>query len=92
MQETYTWFPLSTCLPLLQRHRYACFSHPEHSLVDPPNEGGECPNSCLNGVMLNRSEDDDIELALFSEEDLDEIRVVTRSSQSEIVLVPTNAS
>lgn len=42
--------------------------------------------------MLNRSEDDDIELALFGEEDLDEIRVVTWSSQSEIDLVPTNAS
>ncbi|THH12257.1 hypothetical protein EW145_g155 [Phellinidium pouzarii] len=33
--EEYTWYPLKACLPLLDANRYACFSHPEHSLKDP---------------------------------------------------------
>jgi len=31
-QETYAWFPLKACVPLLDRYRYACFSKPEHSI------------------------------------------------------------
>ncbi|KAL5488046.1 ATE1 [Sanghuangporus weigelae] len=30
--EEYTWYPLKDCIPLLNENRYACFSHPEHSL------------------------------------------------------------
>ncbi|KDR83855.1 hypothetical protein GALMADRAFT_236300 [Galerina marginata CBS 339.88] len=32
--ETYDWFPLETCVPLLEKHRYACFSQPDQSSND----------------------------------------------------------
>ncbi|KXN83722.1 Arginyl-tRNA--protein transferase 1 [Leucoagaricus sp. SymC.cos] len=35
--ESYDWFPLETCKPLLDQNRYACFSKPEESISgDPP--------------------------------------------------------
>ncbi|KAF8222772.1 hypothetical protein L208DRAFT_1426287 [Tricholoma matsutake] len=37
--ETYAWFPLSTCLPLLDKYRYACFQNPDHFMnVFPEDE------------------------------------------------------
>ncbi|GLB33700.1 putative ATE1 [Lyophyllum shimeji] len=36
--ETYDWFPLPSCLPLLEANRYAVFSHPERSLNGFPDE------------------------------------------------------
>lgn len=33
-QETYEWYPLQSCIPLLEKHRYACFSNPSHSSND----------------------------------------------------------
>ncbi|KDQ64886.1 hypothetical protein JAAARDRAFT_241032 [Jaapia argillacea MUCL 33604] len=36
--EDYTWHPLETCVPLLEKYRYACFSHPEHSLEGAPRD------------------------------------------------------
>ncbi|KAL1681640.1 arginine-tRNA-protein transferase [Schizophyllum commune] len=30
--ETYEWYPIEQCKKLLDNHRYACFSHPEHSI------------------------------------------------------------
>ncbi|KAJ8698178.1 Arginyl-tRNA--protein transferase 1 [Pleurotus ostreatus] len=36
--ETYEWYPLETCVKLLSKNRYACFSSPEHSISDPPPE------------------------------------------------------
>ncbi|KAF9469094.1 arginine-tRNA-protein transferase [Collybia nuda] len=35
--ETYEWFPLTTCVMGLEMYRYACFSHPEHSVTDLPS-------------------------------------------------------
>lgn len=32
--ETYEWFPLASCIPILQKHRYACFSEASHSVID----------------------------------------------------------
>ncbi|KAF5322217.1 hypothetical protein D9619_000501 [Psilocybe cf. subviscida] len=29
--ETYEWFPLGTCIPIMEKNRYACFSTPSHS-------------------------------------------------------------
>ncbi|KAI0091932.1 arginine-tRNA-protein transferase [Irpex rosettiformis] len=38
--EDYSWHPLEECVPLLEKNRYACFAHPEHSIegdyVGPP--------------------------------------------------------
>ncbi|KAJ6516014.1 arginine-tRNA-protein transferase [Mycena sanguinolenta] len=57
--ETYEWFPLETCVPLLEKYRYACFSHPDHSsaeradtltMVDPP----EPSDDLLSKVLLVR--------------------------------------
>ncbi|KAF8665813.1 hypothetical protein AX16_000256 [Volvariella volvacea WC 439] len=31
--ETYAWYPLDDCKKLLDQHRYACFSSPEHSMT-----------------------------------------------------------
>ena len=33
-QETYEWHRLQSCLPLLEKNRYACFSDPSHSNND----------------------------------------------------------
>jgi arginine-tRNA-protein transferase len=34
--EDFTWHPLPACERELERFRYACFTHPEHSLEGPP--------------------------------------------------------
>jgi len=34
--EDFTWHPLPACQRELERFRYACFTHPEHSLEGPP--------------------------------------------------------
>jgi len=34
--ETCAWFPLSTCLPLLDEYRYACFQNPDNSMRGIP--------------------------------------------------------
>ncbi|KAJ7068156.1 arginine-tRNA-protein transferase [Mycena amicta] len=34
--ETFEWFPLTTCTPLLEKYRYACFSNPQHSTNKDP--------------------------------------------------------
>lgn len=40
-QEDFTWHPLKSCVELLDKHRYAVFSQPDHSLAgtDDPGEG-----------------------------------------------------
>jgi arginine-tRNA-protein transferase len=32
LQETYDWYPIEKCIPLLKTNRYSSFSHPEHNL------------------------------------------------------------
>lgn len=39
--EEYTWFPLETCKPLLEKYRYAAFAHPDHSTEQPPADTEE---------------------------------------------------
>jgi hypothetical protein len=34
IQEIYQWYPLTNCVSLLDKNRYACFSSPEHSIED----------------------------------------------------------
>jgi len=41
--ETYDWFLLSSCLPLLETNRCAVFSHPERSLAGLPDEEEDTP-------------------------------------------------
>lgn len=36
LQETCAWFPLPTCLPLLDEYRYACFENPDNSMISIP--------------------------------------------------------
>ena len=43
-QEEFTWHPLKTCVPMLNRYRYACFVHPEHSLEGSQDPG---PGMCV---------------------------------------------
>ncbi|KAK7061618.1 Arginyl-tRNA--protein transferase 1 [Favolaschia claudopus] len=35
--ETYEWYPLEDCVPLLEQNRYACFSNPHHSTTEFPD-------------------------------------------------------
>jgi arginyl-tRNA---protein transferase len=30
--EDYSWHRIEDCVPLLEKNRYACFSHAEHSI------------------------------------------------------------
>jgi len=41
--EDFSWHPLSVCRDALERFRYACFTHPEHSLEGPPPSIGMEP-------------------------------------------------
>ncbi|KAH9076977.1 arginine-tRNA-protein transferase [Lactarius deliciosus] len=41
--EDFTWHPLPACQKELDRFRYACFAHPEHSLEGPPPSLGTEP-------------------------------------------------
>ncbi|EIN10566.1 hypothetical protein PUNSTDRAFT_112398 [Punctularia strigosozonata HHB-11173 SS5] len=54
--ETYSWHTLESCRPLLEKNRYACFAHPEHSIAGPgPTKEDpvpEVPKSVLNNVKL----------------------------------------
>ncbi|KAJ7742494.1 arginine-tRNA-protein transferase [Mycena maculata] len=57
--ETYEWFPLKTCIPLLEKFRYACFSNPDHCSEGPhhslTNFGEEPPqprDDVLNKIHL----------------------------------------
>jgi len=34
--ETFEWHSLEKCAPILDKHRYGCFTNPEHSLNEPP--------------------------------------------------------
>jgi len=43
--EEYTWFRLNECIPLLDQHRYGCFSRPANSLDEDPG-----PEDVLNNV------------------------------------------
>ena len=38
LQEEYTWFPLKECIPLLDKHRYICFSQRGSLDEDPGPE------------------------------------------------------
>jgi hypothetical protein len=37
LQEDFSWHLLSACEDALERFRYACFTHPEHSLKGQPS-------------------------------------------------------
>ncbi|EPQ61312.1 hypothetical protein GLOTRDRAFT_125034 [Gloeophyllum trabeum ATCC 11539] len=49
--EELSWHPVPECLPLLEQYRYACFSHPEHSLAGP-DDPGELPISTPSDESL----------------------------------------
>ncbi|KAJ7276276.1 arginine-tRNA-protein transferase [Mycena haematopus] len=48
--ETYEWFPLENCIPLLEKYRYACFTHPAHSSAEPAD----------STLLMPREPDDDL--------------------------------
>ncbi|KAF5337715.1 hypothetical protein D9611_014530 [Ephemerocybe angulata] len=51
--ETYEWYPLETCIPLLQTHRYACFSNVEHCIEGvAPEISSEPALSELDDLLL----------------------------------------
>jgi len=54
--EEFTWHPLKTCVPMLNRYRYACFVHPEHSLEGSQDPGPEpvplVPDALLPDIKI----------------------------------------
>ncbi|KAH8106110.1 arginine-tRNA-protein transferase [Cristinia sonorae] len=53
--EDYTWHPLEKCIPLLEKNRFATFSHPEHSIAGDflgPSHDPEVPTSELDEVKV----------------------------------------
>ncbi|KAF9058020.1 arginine-tRNA-protein transferase 1 [Panaeolus papilionaceus] len=54
--ETYEWYPLEKCIPLLDKNRYACFSDPSHSIPadvdtdDLEDNSSDTPLSLFEGV------------------------------------------
>ncbi|KIM90668.1 hypothetical protein PILCRDRAFT_811124 [Piloderma croceum F 1598] len=61
--EEFTWHPMEACIPLLDKYRYACFTHPEHSLEgsrDPgPESGQPVPDDVLCEISIIDSMQDD---------------------------------
>ncbi|KIN92627.1 hypothetical protein M404DRAFT_36900 [Pisolithus tinctorius Marx 270] len=57
--EDYTWHPLESCIPLLNRYHYATFTHPEHSLESPAafevSESEENTQEMMEGVKATYS-------------------------------------
>ena len=41
MQETYIWYHLEECIPLLDKYRYACFTDPSRSIEGDAPEAEE---------------------------------------------------
>lgn len=57
--EDYTWHPLESCMPLLNRYHYATFTYPEHSLESPAafevSESEENTQEMMEGVKATYS-------------------------------------
>ncbi|KAI6047293.1 arginine-tRNA-protein transferase [Pisolithus marmoratus] len=58
-QEDYSWHPLESCIPLLDQHHYATFTHPGHSLESPAdievNESENNAEEIVEGVEATYS-------------------------------------
>ncbi|KAJ7129806.1 arginine-tRNA-protein transferase [Mycena epipterygia] len=63
--ENYAWFPLKTCIPLLEKYRYACFSQPDNStaeaadpltIEEPPHPSDDVLNDIhlVSGIEDNK--------------------------------------
>lgn len=46
-QEEYTWHPIETCKPLLEKTRYVSFAHPEHSTNEPADSSAGERHFCI---------------------------------------------
>ncbi|THV08686.1 hypothetical protein K435DRAFT_959219, partial [Dendrothele bispora CBS 962.96] len=77
--ETYIWFPFKDCVKSLDKHRYACFSFPKHSLEGPP------------GLEIE-SEFEDHEPAELEDSVLKDILMLQSIEGSRITVVPVNSS
>ncbi|KAJ7179881.1 arginine-tRNA-protein transferase [Mycena crocata] len=81
--ETYDWYPLKTCIPLLEKYRYACFSQPDHSTAEAADsltieEPTQPSDNILKKVRLVRGiEDNKITVIPVNKSpywDIDELR------------------
>jgi len=70
--ETYEWFPLETCISLLQKYNYACFSQPSHSSNDSDSISASTDSEGL--------EDTDPQF--------DDVKILTRSEQGRLITTP----
>jgi len=78
--ETYEWYPLETCKPLLEKHRYACFSDPSHSIDNPGDEVESDSDADSTGTSVASSLSDTL--------DLEDIKVLVRSKTGDVISVP----
>ncbi|KAF9782811.1 arginine-tRNA-protein transferase [Thelephora terrestris] len=67
--EEYTWHPLPECKKGLDKARYACFAHPEHSSQTPAPQRAtipEVPLSVLQSLHIIVDEDGESRIESFS--------------------------
>ncbi|KJA29955.1 hypothetical protein HYPSUDRAFT_174975 [Hypholoma sublateritium FD-334 SS-4] len=58
--ETYAWYPLESCIPALETHRYACFSNPSHSSANDEDLEELAVTSQLPVLSADSPEFDDL--------------------------------
>ncbi|XP_006460008.1 hypothetical protein AGABI2DRAFT_202585 [Agaricus bisporus var. bisporus H97] len=50
--ESYDWYPLEKCLPVLEQNRYACFSEPTHSIAGDPPQDVLLDTDVLDNILI----------------------------------------
>ncbi|KAF8165448.1 arginine-tRNA-protein transferase [Crassisporium funariophilum] len=74
--ETYEWFPLEFCIPLLEKYRYACFSQPSHS-----TENGHDDDDDDDDLSDDGSPQPELE-------DFSDIKVIVRTEAGDFITKP----
>ncbi|KIY46622.1 hypothetical protein FISHEDRAFT_46915 [Fistulina hepatica ATCC 64428] len=91
--ETYEWVPLEKCVPMLDQHRYASFSHPEHSIkLEEPVPKGQyiihalpCPTAWLSKY---HSVDVDVRPDTPDDELLGEVNYIVDVESTTVIAAP----
>ncbi|KAF8812342.1 hypothetical protein BYT27DRAFT_6414747 [Phlegmacium glaucopus] len=78
--ESYEWFPLETCISLLQKYNYACFSEPSHSFNNDESES----------ISEDASTDWDSEELEATDPKFDGVKIIARSARGKIITLPIN--
>jgi len=80
--ESYEWFPLETCISLLQKYNYACFSQPSHSFNNDESKS-------ISEDASTESSSGDPELEA-TDPRFDDVKIITRSEEGNLITKPIN--